>query len=156
LADHAIAFERSAPVRVGRPDLRLSAFVPRLGAERSGAVFTPTVSLLNAGVGDAPTATVTISLPQTANLASGSFRWTGSAPTATAEVLTHGLRWRGPLSVGGAVTLTYGLTLPDALDRPILYSVAFLEDGFEGAWERPQWLTVEPWRVWLPVTYRQE
>ena len=71
-----------------------------------------------------------------------------------AEALTETVRWTGSLSAGDQMTLTYQLTLPaDPAHQP-LYSVAFLEDGTGGAWERSRWLILDPWKVYLTVVYR--
>jgi hypothetical protein len=36
-----------------------------------------------------------------------------------------------------------------------VYNAAFLEDGVGGAWERPVWLLLEPYRAYLPVVMRK-
>ena len=70
------------------------------------------------------------------------------------EMLTDTLHWSGPLSSRARVTLTYQLTLPAATLHPPLYNVAFLEDGVGGAWERAEWILLNPFRAYLPVVMR--
>jgi uncharacterized repeat protein (TIGR01451 family) len=149
--DQYVRFRRAAVVRVDTPDLSPSAlwFSPSLA--RPGAVVTCTLALVNAGPGDALTATITNSLPVDAAFVPSSLAQAGGG---TAEALTGTVRWTGPLSAGGQVTLTYQLTLPIIPGYPPLYSVAFLEDGTGGAWERAAWVLLEPLRVYLPLTRR--
>jgi hypothetical protein len=53
------------------------------------------------------------------------------------------------------VTLTYRAIAPSVLEQGIwLYNAARLEDGFGGAWERGEWLYVEPHRWYFPVVAR--
>ena len=84
---------------------------------------------------------------------SASVAWVGGGAV---EVLTGTVRWTGPLATGAQVTLTYGLTLPAQPLHPPLYTVAFLEDGVGGTWERPMWLLLEPRQIYLPVVMRGE
>jgi len=151
LEDQHIRFRRAAVVRVDAPDLSPSAFWLTPAPGRPGGEVTATLALVNVGPGDAPTATAAISLPVEAALISGTLAWEGGG---TAETLTGTVRWTGPLSVGGRVTVTYRLTLPTAPLHPPLYTVAFLEDGTGGAWERATWVMLEPWRVYLPMAAR--
>jgi hypothetical protein len=102
---------------------------------------------------DAPAATATNLLPAEATLVLGSLAWVGGG---TVEALTGTVRWKGPLAIGTPVTLTYGLTLPAQPLHPPLYNVAILEDGVEGAWERPTWLLLAPLQAYLPVVMRGE
>ena len=151
LEDQQIRFHRTAVVRVGAPDLSPSAFRCNPSPALPGAVATCTLALANGGPGNSLTATAAISLPADAALVPGSLTWIGggAATTYTGEV-----RWAGPLGVGSEVTVTYQLTLPASLVHPPLYSVAFLEDGTGGAWERGTWLLVEPLRWYFPLIFR--
>ena len=79
------------------------------------------------------------------------YAWTGG----TAQVLNDTVHWTGPLGADDRVTMTYQLALPRYLMQPAVYSVAFLEDSIEGAWERPMWVVLNPWRAYLPVVYRR-
>ena len=151
LEDQHIRFHRAAVVRVDAPDLSPSAFSCGPSPARPGAVVTCTLALANAGSGDALTATAAISLPADASFVPGSLAWTGGG---AAEALTGTVRWSGPLSAGGQVSLTYRLTLPTNPVHPPLYSVAFLEDGAGGEWERAAWSEIEPLRRYLPLIFR--
>jgi len=151
LEDHAIRFHRAAVVRVGMPDFSPSAFSCDPSPARPGAVVTCTLALANAGTGDALTATAAISLPAAVTFVPGSLAWAGGG---AAEGLTGTVRWTGPLSAQGQVSLTYGLTLPTSPVHPPLYSVAFVEDGMGGEWERGVWLEIEPLRWYFPLIFR--
>ncbi len=108
--------------------------------------------LRNVGPGDALGATAGISFPTRVTLITPSLSWDGGG---TAAVLSSGIRWSGPLAAGARVTLTYQVTLPAGLEVQPFYSVAFLEDGWGGAWERPAWMTRDPWRCYLPILRRE-
>ncbi len=150
LEDHQISFRREAVVRPDAPDLGPSAFDCAPSLARPGARVSCTLALENDGPAGALTATAVISLPVDGSLVPGSLDWTVGA----AERLTDGIRWAGPLGAGARVTLTYQLDLPvDPTHRP-LYSVAFLEDGAGGAWERANWVALDPSRVYLPMVMR--
>jgi len=153
LEDHHIRFHRAAVVRVDAPDLLPSVFQCSPSPARPGTVVTCTLALANAGPGDALMATASISLPAAANLVPGSLAWMGGG---AAEVLTGTVRWTGPVSAsaGNQVTLTYRLTLPPGPIHPPLYSVAFLEDGVGGAWERITWLLLEPLHYHFPLMFK--
>jgi uncharacterized repeat protein (TIGR01451 family) len=153
LEDQHIRFRRTAVVRVGAPDLSPSALQCGPAAALPGAVVTCTLALANAGLADAPTAAVTNVLPSAAAFVTSSLAWEGGG---VAEPLTGTVRWVGPLGIGNRVTMTYRLTLPTDVTHPPLYSVAFLEDGLGGAWERPTWLFVEPLRYYLPAVLRRK
>jgi hypothetical protein len=135
-------------IRVDAPDLSSSL----LGCEPSpalpGGLVTCSLMVANTGPADAPQATLSGILAEQGTVVTGSLAWTGGG---TAEVPTGTLRWAGPLRSGERITLTYQLTLPTALAYPYMYSVAFLEDGVGGAWERATWLPAEPARVYLPL-----
>jgi len=151
LEDQGLHFHRSAVVRVGAPDLSPSAFECGPSPSRPGAVITCTLGLVNAGPGDALGAVVTGLLPPGSSLVPHSLAWAG---VGAAEVLSGTVRWSGGLSAGSRVTLTYQLTLPTDPVHPPLYSVAFLEDGLGGTWERATWLVLDPLRAYLPKLMR--
>jgi len=151
LEDQDIRFYRTAVVRVGAPNLSSSAFRYSPSPARPGTTVTCTLALANAGPGDAPAAATTSLVPADATLVPGSLAWVGGG---MAEALTGMVHWTGSLGAGGQVTLSYQITLPTSPVHPPLYGVAFLEDGAGGAWERPEWLLVEPWRAYLPVVCR--
>jgi hypothetical protein len=108
---------------------------------------------MNVGADGAPAAQATIPLPQGTGYISASLGWAGGGQ---AEVVSGTIQWAGPLTIDQQITVTYQLTLPTSPVHPPLYSVAFLEDGVEGAWERPTWLMLTPWEAYLPLVMRGE
>ena len=115
-------------------------------------MVTCTLALVNGGPGNATIVSATNPLPTSAAFVSDSLTWIGGG---AAEVASGTLRWAGPLDAGGQVTVTYGMTVPgEVLHPPPLYSVAFLEDGAGGSWERQTWVLLEPWRCYLPLVQR--
>lgn len=151
LEDHGIGFRRAAMVRVATPDLSPTTLETIPSPVRPGGEVSATLRLVNAGPGDALTATAVISLPFEAIPLSDTLRWEGGG---AAEVLTDAIRWAGPLGAGGGVTVSCRLATPRSPLHPPLYSVAFVEDGMGGIWERPAWVLLEPWRFYLPVAFR--
>jgi uncharacterized repeat protein (TIGR01451 family) len=114
-------------------------------------VVTCTLSIANGGLGDAPTAVVTNVLPAATSLITPSLTLEGNGAV---EILTDTLHWTGSLTAGTQVTVTYQLALPTNPEHPPLYTVAFLDDGSGGAWERPTWVVVVPDRFYLPLMGR--
>jgi uncharacterized repeat protein (TIGR01451 family) len=153
LEDHHIHFRRQAEVRVSAPDLTRSALACGPLPLRPSGTTTCTLGLMNVGADGAPAAQATIPLPQGTGYISASLGWAGGGQ---AEVVSGTIQWAGPLTIDQQVTVTYQLTLPTSPVHPPLYSVAFLEDGVEGAWERPTWLVLTPWEAYLPLVMRGE
>jgi uncharacterized repeat protein (TIGR01451 family) len=152
LKDQDIYFDRDAVSRVNAPDLSPSALWCDPCPARPGTVVACTLTLANAGSGDAVQATATSFLPADTTLVPGSPSWVGGG---TVQVPTGTVKWIGPLSAGSQVTLTYQLTLPSDPAHPPMYGAAYLEDGVGGAWERATWLIVEPLRCYLPLVLRR-
>jgi hypothetical protein len=50
--------------------------------------------------------------------------------------------------------VTYQLALPTGLDSLPAYTVALLEDGTGGAWERPAWIIADLKKVYLPIALK--
>ncbi|MBN1953900.1 MAG: S8 family serine peptidase [Anaerolineae bacterium] len=148
IEEQRIHFQRAAAVRVGAPDLAPSRLGCSPSPARPGGTVTCTLQAVNAGLSAALSATAVISLPGESILLTDTLSWLGGG---TAEPLPGAVCWSGPLAVGKRVTVTYQLTLPRAPLHPPLYSVAFLDDGAGGAWERAAWINLEPWRVFLPL-----
>ncbi len=149
--DQSIHFDRTALVRVDAPDLSPSTLHCDPPDPSPGAVVTCTLSLANAGPGDAPATVVTGVLPSDAALITPSLTLEGGG---SVEILADTLRWAGPLTVGAQVTMTYQLALPSDPAHLPFYSVAFLEDGAGGAWERATWVLIDPRRYYLPLVLR--
>ncbi|MBN1976952.1 MAG: S8 family serine peptidase [Anaerolineae bacterium] len=149
IEDQAIHFRRTAVVRVSAPDLTHSTLRCDPSPAQFGGTVTCTLAIVNAGPGDAPTAVVTNVLPSGATFITSSLTLEGGG--AITEVLTDTLRWTGPLSAGASVTVTYQLALSTTLDSLPAYTVAFLEDGTGGAWERPAWIVADMQKIYLPV-----
>jgi uncharacterized repeat protein (TIGR01451 family) len=150
LEDHGIRFERSASVRVGAPDLSRSTFKYEPSVVRPGRWSTCTLALRNRGSADAERATARIHPPGTLGPSEDAV-W---ASHGVVERTDDSLTWSGPLMAGDTATLTFGLQAPEEPVRRTLYGVTFLSDGVGGSWERPEWLLVHPWPVYLPVVSR--
>jgi uncharacterized repeat protein (TIGR01451 family) len=144
LEDHSIGFERSAVVRIGAPDLSLSALCCEPAQPRPGDVVGCTFAATNAGPADTLSATVAISPPTTAEYVPGSLAWEGGG---NADALDGGVRWAGTIAAGSQLTVTYALQLPIDPLQPPHYSVAFVEDGTGALLERPAWVVAEPYLV---------
>jgi uncharacterized repeat protein (TIGR01451 family) len=148
LEDQGIRFERTTVVRVDAPDLSSSVLECEPSPARPSGLVTCTVMMANTGPANAPQATLLGILVEQGTIVTGSLTVVDGG---TAQVPTGTLRWTGPLRSGDRITLTYQLTLPTSLAYPYLYSAAFLEDGAAGAWERTTWLPVEPLHAYLPL-----
>jgi len=148
LEDQGIRFHRSTVVRVDVSDLSSSVFQCSPSLVRPGGGVTCTLTLANTGPANALTATAAISLPTDTVPVPGSMAWRSGS---VAEVLTGAAYWAGPLSAGEQVTLTYQLALPTNLVHLPLYSVAFLDDGMGGTWERAAWINLAPWQMYFPL-----
>ncbi len=149
--DQQIHFYRTATVRVNAPDLSPSMLrCDPSPAQACGAV-TCTLTIANAGPGDAPAAVVTNVLPSGATFITPSLTLKGSGTVTKA--LTNTLRWTGTLTASAQVTVTYQLALPSDLMSPA-YNVALLEDGTGGTWERSTWMVVDIKRIYLPAVHR--
>jgi len=152
IEDQHIHFRRTAVVRVDAPDLFPSTLQCDPSPARFGGTVTCTLVIVNAGPGDAPTAVVTNVLPSATTFITDSLALEGGG--AVVEVLTDTLRWTGALTAGARVTVTYQLALPTDLAALPAYSVAFLEDGTGGAWERATWIVADAQRRYLPLVLR--
>jgi uncharacterized repeat protein (TIGR01451 family) len=151
IQDQFIQFDRTAKTRIDAPDLSPSTLRCDPSGPPPGTVVTCTLAIANRGLGDAPTAVVTNALPSTANLITPSVALQGGGSVA---ILTNTLRWAGSLTASAQVTVTYQLNLPSDPVHPPFYSVALLEDGTGGTWERPAWVVVEPERYYYPLMCR--
>jgi uncharacterized repeat protein (TIGR01451 family) len=147
LEDQSVRFHRMAVVRMNAPDLAPSTLTCDPHPARPGSVATCTLTLVNAGPGDASAAVIN-PLPTGATLITDSLVLMGGG---IAEVLTNTLHWEGPLAAGKQVTIVYQLALPSSSIHPHLYTVAFLEDDVGGAWERSAWVILVPYRCYLPL-----
>ncbi|MFW6136114.1 MAG: S8 family serine peptidase [Chloroflexota bacterium] len=152
LEEHTIGFSRRAEVRVDRPDLSASSFGCAPGVVRPGGEVTCTLRVINAGVADADAASALVWPPDGRMPASESVSVSGRGAWEARE---DGIYWTGPLPAGGEAVLTFSLLLPGEPVRRTVYGIAFLDDGGGGRWERPTWLEVWPWRVFLPVAMQR-
>jgi uncharacterized repeat protein (TIGR01451 family) len=148
IQDQFIQFDRIAVIKIDAPDLSPSILRCDPPAPQPGAVVTCTLTIANRGLGNASTVVGTNVLPSAATLITPSVTLDGGG---TVETLTDTLRWTGALTASAQVTITYQLALPANPIHPPLYTVAFLEDGLGGAWERPAWIVVEPERFYFPL-----
>jgi uncharacterized repeat protein (TIGR01451 family) len=153
LEEQGIRFHRAVIVRAGAPDLSPSGLACAPFPALPGGTVTCTLILANAGPALAPLAAVTDVLPAAVALAPGSLAWRGGGGAGVLPGM-GGLYWTGTLTAGHRVTVSYQLTMPAALAHPPLYSMAFIEDGVGGEWERFTWLGIEPLRRYLPLVLR--
>jgi uncharacterized repeat protein (TIGR01451 family) len=151
LEDQALAFDRSAHVRLDAPDLSSSAFICRPVAPRPGRLVSCALSLVNSGPVAANAITADIYPPGGYALAPASL----VASKGTVERAGDRIIWRGPLGAGGQALLTFELSVSSEPVKEAMYGVAFLEDGVGGTWERPAWITVHPWQVYLPILIKE-
>ena len=70
------------------------------------------------------------------------------------EQTDSSLTWSGPLMAGGTATLTFHLMAPSTAVQETRYGVTFLGDDAGNDWERPVWLRIQPWPVYLPLIRR--
>jgi len=134
---HGISFDQSVVMRVAAPSLSLSRLtVP--SRVRPNTLLTVTFVAVNSGLGPAAAAQVTFLPPL------GHALITGSVTS-----------WEGTLDVGQSVTMTYRMSAPATLTGESMLSEALLRDGVGGAWERIAWVEVEPYRVYLPLVFKQ-
>jgi len=152
LEDQGIHFRKAAVVQVDAPDLSPSYFACAPSHALPGGAITCTLSLVNGGPGDASAAATSLA-PTHATLITDSLAWEGGG---AAEALIDRVHWAGPLTSGSSATITYRLAAPTSLLHPPLYSVAFLEDGAGGKWERAAWSFVQPLRQYLPLALRDD
>jgi hypothetical protein len=151
LSDHAIAFSRTARVRIDAPDLSSSVFSCEPPIARPGDSVSCTLHVINTGAGDADPATAHVYAPGAYAVIADSVR----ASVGTVQWQSDTIYWSGLLVTGGTATLRFELDLPQGPIRRTLYGVTFLEDGVGGTWERPAWVDVHPWQAYLPVVMKK-
>jgi hypothetical protein len=154
LEDHDLHMDRRAEIRVDAPDLApssLSVWPWNRWSDWAMEGVTCTLTLANAGVDDAPSATAAISLPRAARLVTGSLR----VASGVATVTERRVFWSGAVEQSTSVTLSYALLPSPTLESGLLYMVAFLDDGRGGAWERPAWIETGPLVLRLPLLLRE-
>jgi uncharacterized repeat protein (TIGR01451 family) len=152
LQDHTIEFSRSARVRIAAPDLSSSTFSCEPSVVKPGDEVSCTLTVVNAGTGDADPATARVHAPGAYRVGADSI----SLSTGTAKWQGETVYWSGLLVSGGTATLRFQLDLPKDPVQRTLYGAAFLDDGAGGAWERPAWLAIRPCQAYLPVVTREE
>ncbi|MDY6876961.1 MAG: S8 family serine peptidase [Chloroflexota bacterium] len=151
LDDHATHFHRAAVVRVGAPDLPLSAFSCTPSPAWPGAIVTCTLALRNTGVADASTATISNTLSSGMTLVPGS---ASSGGVGTVLEADNSVAWEGIVGVGEAVTITYQASAPPELYHGWVYDQVFVDDGTGGEWERAVWLEIKPLRYYFPLVFK--
>jgi hypothetical protein len=113
-----------------------------------------TLVVRNDGLVDAPNASLDNPLPWPLRLVTGTLSVDGGG-TATELLWENRVLWKGEAAVGTPVTLTYRATAPPILQETLwLFNAAHLEDGLGGAWERGDWLYVEPHRRYMPLIFK--
>jgi uncharacterized repeat protein (TIGR01451 family) len=153
LVDQGVAFVRTAEVAVDRPDLSASGFNCAPTVMPPGQTITCELTLINGGTADARAAVARVRPPGGLTPIASSL-WTQNDDGACV-VDEDGITWIGPLPAKTESRLTFQLDVPNTPVRRILYSVAFLEDGTGGRWERPTWLEVRPWEAHLPIMLKR-
>ena len=159
IPDQSIRFQRIAVVRVSVPDLSPSDLSCAPYLARPGATVSCTLRVVNAGPGDAASATGSVVLPGDAAFVTGSLLLEGGG---TLDLVEGRVRWTGAVAESERITASWQLQLPVDPVHPPLYGVAFLEDGAGGRWERPAWVIPDPYRAfvamvgsgWFPAQYR--
>jgi uncharacterized repeat protein (TIGR01451 family) len=112
---------------------------------------TVTLVVRNTGLADASDVRVDSPLPWPLRLITGTLT-SGGVGTATELTWENRVLWEGEVDVGVPVTLTFRAAAPHLLREGLwLYVAAHLEDGRGGAWERGDWLDVEPYRFFMPL-----
>ena len=73
-----------------------------------------------------------------------------SASVGGAHELSGTISWAGSISAGQTVTLTYQATGTLILSDTLHYGGAVISDGLD-VWQTGSWLTVQPYRSYLPI-----
>jgi hypothetical protein len=161
LGEQGLQFRRRASLRIAAPDLSASYLTASQGEAAqspatagSATALMVTLVLRNDGLDDALVASVDNPLPWPLRLITGTLS-SGGVGTPTELPTENRILWQGQVAAGVPVTLTYRAIAPSVLEQGIwLYNAARLEDGLGGAWERGEWLYVEPHRWYFPVVAR--
>ncbi len=149
IEEQGIQFRRWAKVGVMVPDLSHSELECEPAEALSGSPISCTLSLRNAGLGDASEALAFIPLPENSRLIPDSL----SCDAGTLEVGGDFVRWSGPIPAGASASVRWGLK-SWAWEERTLYHVAFIGREGEAFRERTVWLKVYPWEVFLPSIYK--
>jgi hypothetical protein len=149
IEEQGIQFRRWAKVGVMVPDLSHSELECEPAEALSGSPISCTLSLRNAGLGDASEALAFIPLPGNSRLIPDSL----SCDVGTLEVGGDFVRWSGPIPAGASASVRWGLK-SWAWEERTLYHVAFIGREGEAFRERTVWLKVYPWKVFLPSIYK--
>ena len=150
LEEHGIGFGRDARLQISAPDLSPSTFACLPWAVRPRQTSTCTLVLRNAGPGHAQLAIARIYPPGTFDPAEDPV----STSHGVVEQTGNSLTWSGPLMAGGTATLTFQLMAPSIAVQETRYGVTFLHVDAGNDWERPVWLRIQPWPVYLPLIRR--
>jgi uncharacterized repeat protein (TIGR01451 family) len=161
LSEQGLQFRRQASLRIAAPDLSASyltvspgSATPTRPAAGSSSIVTVILVVRNDGLDDALVASVDNPLPWPLRLITGTLS-SGGVGTPTELPTENRILWQGKVAMGMPATLTYRAIAPSVLEQGIwLYNAARLEDGLGGAWERGEWLYVEPHRWYFPVVAR--
>lgn len=146
VAEWGFNFDRDAALHIGGADLSASGWLsPEWSTVRAGNPLTLAFRLHNAGPGAVDAGKVQLWLTD------------GSTPITATLPPTRGWGiawWDGALAPSETVVLTVPVRTW-SWDRP-LRADAVLEDGTGQRWERRLWLTIEPWRFYLPIVAKQQ
>ena len=142
--DHAVCFTTTARLSIDAPTFALDLSPSRTPIHPHDVV-TWTLIAHALGVA-APSTLITALLPLDQSMISGTL----SASVGLAHELSGTISWAGSISAGQTVTLTYQATGTLILSDTLHYGGAVISDGLD-VWQTGSWLTVQPYRSYLPI-----
>ncbi len=150
-SDHGFDYVAWDVTRADAPDLSASTLVVDKGIARPGDSLVYTVTLLNVGTHDALSATLSAGIPAYTHYLSGSLSAMGGGVAGDGGA---GISWTGPLSTGQPVTLTYRVVITDSYADFSVSNLARVVDDFGQMVERTALTTVSPYRLYLPLIFK--
>ncbi|MFZ5916941.1 MAG: S8 family serine peptidase [Chloroflexota bacterium] len=152
LADHYLAFTRTARLRANAPDLGDSRYTVDRDTARPGETLTYTLVLYNDGLIDTPiTWALTNPVPANTSYVIDSLRLQGNGTASEDDGL---ITWQGSLAVGQPVTLTYQTVITHHAGFDIV-GLAWLSDGYGETWEKTVTTAVPFFKSHLPIVLKQ-
>ena len=143
--DHDLQYHTLARLPIDVPVFALD-LNPSNTHIRPREAVTWTLTARNLGPAAAASTAITAVLPFGRDLVSGTLR----ASVGAATELSGTIGWLGTIPAGQAITLTYQMTGGiQPIDR-VDYASAILSDGRD-LWHVGNWLTVTPFKAYLPV-----
>jgi uncharacterized repeat protein (TIGR01451 family) len=150
-ADSGLSFSRWAGTRVNAPDLSQSSIIADPAEIRSGGALTYQVSLRNEGVVDAPTTTLTVTIPSIVRVVSSSVtaRGEGLVSLEVGQIL-----WSGAVSIGRSVAMTYQAVATQTLSDLRAVTSVEINDGMGVSLQRESAIVISPYRHHLLLIQR--